>query len=336
MLLNRALAASLALLVFLVASVPAAALPPPLVEAEVVDDGAAEAESPLNEVISETDVEEHVVVDDVAVEGVVVEDVGSDDVAVDDVAVADVGIDGITQTEEASAIDEATAIEAVPIEAPPVVELAPSQPVERARPKSPVLKPPELASPEPEPAIVASTPESPKKAQPKETMHELAIEIGWNAPAGWGFRYLFRIPKTPVSVGLGAGLLTLWGPKVSVLARWSPKVESGPFFQGSFAMSGGSRGEVDVPVPLEGGGVSMEKASLVFTPGRTLDFVGGWRWAFGNGFLDLFGGYSVKLGGVALQDRTQTMVELDETTRFALDLMSPGGISWGATWGWRF
>lgn len=325
MLLNRALAASLALLVSLVASVPAAALPPPLVETEVVDDGAAEAQSPLNEVISETDVEEHVV-------------------AVDDVAIDDAGIDGIAQTEEASAIEASTAIEAVPIEAvpieaPPVVELAPSQPVERARPKSPVLKPPEPASPEPEPAIVASTPaspESPKKAHPRETMHELAIEIGWNAPAGWGFRYLFRIPKTPVSVGLGAGLLTLWGPKVSVLARWSPKVESGPFLQGSFAMSGGSRGEVDVPVPLEGGGVSMEKASLVFTPGRTLDFVGGWRWAFGNGFLDLFGGYSVKLGGVALQDRTQTMVELDETTRFALDLMSPGGISWGATWGWRF
>lgn len=354
-------------------SVPATALPPPIDEAEAdvedgatgepLDDASVVSEPPAVPVLSDA-TEETEATDVTDVTDAANASHASDVSHLSESDASDMPGPSETSEEEAApAVDVPAMVTETPNESPsiadpsiadpplttpPIVELAPATPTPATPEPVTPSDTPSAEAPNPRRPAVAETPsptatatatpepETKAKPAPKETRHELAVEIGWNAPAGWGFRYLFRIPKLPLSVGLGAALLTLWGPKLSVLARWSPRVDRGFFFQGSFAMSGGQRMELDVPVEQEGGGILMEKASLVFTPGRTLDVVGGWRWAFGNGFLDVFGGYSVKLGGVALQDRTQSMVPLDDATRYALDLMSPGGLSWGLTWGWRF
>lgn len=181
--------------------------------------------------------------------------------------------------------------------------------------------------------IASSPPSAPSAAQEAPRLNDLGLDFGWNAPAGWGARYLRRIDGSGISVGVGFAPLTLWGMKLSFLFRHSSRAESGLFEQVSVAfLTGAERYEASVAE-----GEMARKAILKKTPGRTLDFAVGYRWRlFSSGYVEAASGWSFNFQGTFLQRTDEPLVELPDTLRDELELVTPGGVTLSLSAGWRF
>lgn len=229
-----------------------------------------------------------------------------------------------------------------PSEQPPATtnaaDAAPSEPMPASEPEpartavDPAPATPEepVAPPAEQPAPAIAKPALP----PPPPMNEFAFELGWNAPAGAGMRYMRQIEDTKFAIGAGFAPLTFWGVKLSFLARWAPSLWEGRYVQASLGLSTGADEAEQTLTDTSG---ATTTALFRKTPGRTLDLVVGYRFGRTSTFLDIFGGYSLRLKGAALQLGTpDTLRTVDQAARDALDFQSPGGIVWGASYGWRF
>lgn len=166
-----------------------------------------------------------------------------------------------------------------------------------------------------------------------EPMNDVALVVGWNAPSGWGGRYLRRIDDTQISVGIGLAPLTLWGIKLSLVVRRAAERRSGFFQQLSVGFSTGAESYEAVVMDENG----AQTAVLRKTPGRTVDLVLGYRWGvFSNSYAELFTGWSFNFQGTFLQRTTDNLVPLPEQTRSELVIQTPGGVILGLTFGWLF
>ncbi len=173
---------------------------------------------------------------------------------------------------------------------------------------------------------------APAPAPKAEPLNDFALQLGWNAPAGLGGRYLRRIEGTGWEFGLGVALVTFWGSKLSVIARHQSDVAHGLYEQLSFGFTGGAS-NVTEPVVLPDG--TSTAATFKRTPGRTLDCLAGYRFDLTGSYVDLFLGASVNLQGTFLQTG-RPLVEIDAATLAGLQLLEPGGLIWGASYGWLF
>lgn len=231
------------------------------------------------------------------------------------------------QPVESPVLEEQPPVEApAVVEAPAAVEAAPdARPIRRLR-AVPAQAPAEVVaveSPAPAPSLVLET----------GPLNDLALVAGWNAPSGWGGRYLRRFPGTSLAAGAGLAPLTLWGIKLSLIVRRAPNFEHGFFQQISVGLSTGSDKEEEVLVDESG----ARAISLRKTPGRTLDFVVGYRWAvFTRSFAELFTGWSFNFQGTYLQNAEISKVPIPQSLREELDVRTPGGLVLGLSFGWRF
>lgn len=185
-----------------------------------------------------------------------------------------------------------------------------------------------------EPAQMRPTPSppAPKPLRLVEPMNDIGLVIGWNAPSGWGGRYLRRVDDTPIAVGIGLAPLTLWGMKLSLIVRRAAESRFGFFQQVSVGFSTGAE-SYEAVVRSEDG---AQTANLRKTPGRTLDLVLGYRWAvFSSSYAELIAGWSFNFKGTFLQQSDDELVLLPEETRNELAIQAPGGIVLGLTFGWR-
>lgn len=164
-----------------------------------------------------------------------------------------------------------------------------------------------------------------------EPMNDLAVVVGWNAPSGWGGRYLRRIDDTQIAIGAGLAPLTLWGIKLSLIVRRAAESRQGFFQQASIGFSSGAE-NYEVLVVDENG---SRTANFQKTGGRTLDLVLGYRWAvFSRSYAELLGGWSFNFRGTFLQRTGDGLVPLSEETRNEMEIQTPGGVILGLTFGW--
>jgi hypothetical protein len=170
---------------------------------------------------------------------------------------------------------------------------------------------------------------------PPSSDNELTAELGWNSDSPVGLRYLRRIEGTPVSFGLGLGLVTMWGPKLSAIVRLQTSFEKGLFAQVSAGYSLG--GEFTQKVTPKGG--QPQTAHLLRTPSRTADVMVGWRLPIASNFLEASAGYSFNLQGTVLQQ--QVVDGHPNQPLMAVDLNDvpfnkAGGIAGAVSYGWLF
>lgn len=208
----------------------------------------------------------------------------------------------------------------------PLVEVEESA-APAVEPEQPPSSPTVNAAPVEKPAKSASL----KSLRLAEPMNDLAVVVGWNAPSGWGGRYLRHVDDTRIAVGVGLAPLTLWGIKLSLIVRRGAGSRSGFFQQLSVGFSTGAENYEAVVLDENG----ARTASLRKTAGRTVDLVLGYRWeAFSSSYAELFAGWSLNFQGTFLQRTNETLVPLPEETRDELEIQTPGGIILGLTFGW--
>lgn len=170
---------------------------------------------------------------------------------------------------------------------------------------------------------------------PPASDNELTAGLGWNSDTPVGLRYLRRMEGTVVSFGLGLGLVTLWGPKLSAIIRFQPSFERGFFAQLSAGYTLG--GSFTAKVAPAGG--KAETVHLVRTPSRTADVMVGWRLPVASNFVEASAGYSFNLQGTVLQEpmvdghTNRNQVPLDVNS---VPFNKAGGIAGAVSYGWLF
>jgi hypothetical protein len=164
---------------------------------------------------------------------------------------------------------------------------------------------------------------------PIESDNEVTVELGWNSDAPVGLRYLRRIEDTWISFGIGAGAVTLWGPKLSAIIRFQPSFSSGFFGQVSGGFSQG--GSFSQKLTQAGG--QQQTAQLVRTPARTVDLLVGWRFPWSGTFFEAAAGYSFNIEGTVLQDSTKTNVSINWKD---IPFPQAGGPAGEVAYGWLF
>ncbi len=194
--------------------------------------------------------------------------------------------------------------------------------------------------PRPPPALPLPKPVPAASRVHTEYLNDAGIEVGWNAPAEQGVRYLRRVEGSGWEFGLGAAFGTYWGPKLSLLARHQDDIERGFFEQASIGLMAGASGVKETVTSTEG---KSTAATFKRTPGRTFDFLVGYRVdlrktlleLLDSAYLDAFVGYSFNLQGTYFQTGSP-LVQLDPSSRGSLSMQTPGGVIVGLSYGWLF